>query len=177
MRPAPPSGGGVWCDTPAANWNHHWTDGTTVYKINRVVPAVELSLTRDTNQRVCDITTSHVPVISTWLSQSGFKNITSCYSHLISTRLSHSVSNRICKPFKSPEAPWAGRGRVFNFAFQSVRVRKKDPPEQILSSTKLKQLPLKQVVRCTQCREHRSPFPFWKRLPQSDCWEQAQHTR
>ncbi len=57
MRPAPPSRGGVWCDTSAAKQNHFWTDGTTVYITNRVVPAVELSLTRDTNQRVCDITT------------------------------------------------------------------------------------------------------------------------
>ncbi len=61
MRPAPPGGGGVWCDTPAVNLNHRLTDGTTVYSINTEVPALGDSLSWDTNQCVCDITTFYNP--------------------------------------------------------------------------------------------------------------------
>ncbi len=39
------------------NLNHRLIDGSTVYIINTEVPAPGDSLTRDTNQRVCDITT------------------------------------------------------------------------------------------------------------------------
>ncbi len=44
LRPLPPGWGGVWCDTPAVNLNHHLIDGTTVYSINTEVPALGDSL-------------------------------------------------------------------------------------------------------------------------------------
>ncbi len=57
MRPAPPGGGGVWYDTPAVNleppltrWQHcAFNKARDLHHRG--------SLTRDTNQCVCDITT------------------------------------------------------------------------------------------------------------------------
>ncbi len=56
LMPAPPSGGGVWCDTPVS------TVRTThqmacLYIINTEVPAPGNSLSWDTNLFVCEITT------------------------------------------------------------------------------------------------------------------------
>ncbi len=58
LRPPPPGGGGVWWDILAVNLNHRLIDGSTVYIINTEVPALGDSLSWDTNQCVCDITTN-----------------------------------------------------------------------------------------------------------------------
>ncbi len=53
----PPGGGGVWCDTPSSNvrtTEHRWQHWVNK---NTEVPALGDSLSWDTNQRVCDITT------------------------------------------------------------------------------------------------------------------------
>ncbi len=86
MRPAPPGGGGVWCDTPAVNLNHLGTGGSTVHSINMEIRATVASLTWDTQLIVCDITTIHVGSVLHEMIALGIACTKAELSHVAPTR-------------------------------------------------------------------------------------------